>query len=47
MDGQWDELRGRMLARRRRFVLFGRTTTSLALGGFTLAAVVVYILLRT
>ena len=47
MSGQWDELRDRMLNRRRRSVLFGRTITTLALGGFTLGAVVVYILLRT
>ena len=47
MDRQWHELQDRMLTRRRRSVLFGRTITSLALGGFTLGAVLVYILLRT
>ena len=47
MEGQWDELRGRMLARRRRFILSSRAITSLALGGFIFGAVLVYILLRT
>ena len=47
MNRQWHEAQSHTLTRKDRSVLFSRTATSLALGSFTLAAVFIYILLRT